>query len=252
LSQSLTGGTISITAPQHTISDTTNRIITAGYGYDAAGNLTNDTLHSYAYDAENRIKTLDGVAAGYKYDAAGLRVQKGSTVYVYSGTKVIAEYASGAAATSPSKEYVYSGTSLLATVAAGATTYSYPDHLSTRVEANSSGTVTRTFGHLPFGEVWYETGTASKWKFTSYERDSDTGLDYAIFRSYSSRLGRFMQQDPLGGRVANPQSLNRFAYALADPTDLLILSDCSAALSKFKFCLVRIHRLKTMRQWRKP
>jgi hypothetical protein len=51
LSQSLTGATISITAPQLTISDTTNRIITAGYGYDAAGNLINDTLHSYAYDA---------------------------------------------------------------------------------------------------------------------------------------------------------------------------------------------------------
>jgi hypothetical protein len=59
------------------------------------------------------------------------------------------------------------------------TTYHHPDHLSTRVSTDSTGTVARTFGHYPFGEVWYETGTASKWKFTSYERDSESANDYS-------------------------------------------------------------------------
>jgi hypothetical protein len=38
----------------------------------------------------------------------------------------------------------------------------------------------RSFGHYPFGETWYETGTASKCKFTSYERDPESLNDYAI------------------------------------------------------------------------
>lgn len=99
----------------------------------------------------------------------------------------------------------------------GATTYHHADHLSTRVETNASGVVSRTFGQFPFGEVWYETGTANKWKFTSYERDNESGLDYAVFRYNSPRLGRFTSPDPLAGSIRSPQSLNRYAYVGNDP-----------------------------------
>ncbi|MGH9555531.1 MAG: hypothetical protein ACRD2Y_06880 [Terriglobales bacterium] len=116
------------------MSATTNRITTPGYAYDAAGNMTNDSLHTYTYDAENRMTKVDnGSAATYTYAGAS-RVKKvaggTTTVYVFSGSKVVAEYVNWAL----SKEYVYSGSSLLATIAAGgATTYHHPDHLSTRV-----------------------------------------------------------------------------------------------------------------------
>src|SRR6266446_1285620 len=36
-----------------------NRI--SGWSYDAAGNLLNDGIHAYSFDAENKIKTVDGV-----------------------------------------------------------------------------------------------------------------------------------------------------------------------------------------------
>ncbi len=218
--QNLTGGTTSITTPQLSISETTNRIITAGYAHDAAGNMTNDSLHTYTYDAENRIKTVDSTAATYTYSGA-LRVKKvqggTTTVYVFSGTKVIAEYVNGAL----SKEYVYSGSTLLATHEGATLKYHHPDHLSTRVETDSAGAVARTFGQFPFGEAWYETGTTSKLKFTSYERDSESGLDYAMFRYDSSRLGRFMSPDPLGGRTTAPQTMNRYAYVGNDPVNLV-------------------------------
>jgi hypothetical protein len=80
--------------------------------------------------------------------------------------------------------YPFRESQVLGTIAGSTTTYHHPDHLSNRAETNSSGTRTRTFGQLPFGETWYETGTADKWKFASYERDSgtgETGLDYANF-----------------------------------------------------------------------
>src|SRR5260370_38988522 len=56
-------------------SSTTNRITTSGFSYDSAGNLTNDTNHSYTYDAENKIIKVDGTTA-YVYDGEGKRVRK--------------------------------------------------------------------------------------------------------------------------------------------------------------------------------
>lgn len=53
------------------------------------------------------------------------------------------------------------------------------------------------------------------------ERDSESGLDYATFRSHCSRLGRFMTPDPIAGSIANPQSLNRYAYVRNDPINLI-------------------------------
>ena len=38
-----------------TYSTTSNHITSSGYAYDAAGNMTNDTFHSYTYDAEGNI-----------------------------------------------------------------------------------------------------------------------------------------------------------------------------------------------------
>src|SRR4029077_15842018 len=76
-------------------------------------------------------------------------------------------------------------------------------------------------GHYPFGESWYEATPASKWKFTSYERDGESQLDYAIFRGYNSRLGRFMQADLLAGSTGDPQSLNRYSYTRNDPEDFI-------------------------------
>lgn len=40
---------------------------------DAEGNLLNDGFHSYKYDAENRIISVDGAATTYTYDAEDRR-----------------------------------------------------------------------------------------------------------------------------------------------------------------------------------
>lgn len=220
LSQTLTGGTISIGQPQLTVDPTTNRIASSGFTYDASGNLTADVHGTYTFDAENHISqsATNSVATSYSYDGKNRRVGKGTTVYIFSGSKVIAEYSNG----SLSKEYLYWSNNLLATVSGSSVTYHHPDQLSDRLETDSSANVMRTFGHLPFGESWYETGTADKWKFTGYERDSgESGMDYATNRYYSSGYGRFASRDILSGSVLNPQSLNRYSYVLNDTTNLI-------------------------------
>lgn len=148
-------------------------------------------------------------------------VSSTTTRYVFSGTKVIAEYVNG----SLSKEYIYSGNHLLSTHEGGALKYHQIDHLSVRLTTKADPNtppeqiVLSERGHYPFGEVWYETSPSDKWKFSSYERDDESMLDYAIFRYYSSRLSRFMTPDPIAGSIANPQSLNRYAFVLNDPVN---------------------------------
>ena len=39
-------------------------------------------------------------------------------------------------------------------------------------------------GSFPFGETWYAASNTSKFMFTSYEHDSETGLEYALARYY--------------------------------------------------------------------
>lgn len=63
------------------------------------------------------------------------------------------------------------------------------------------------------------------------ERDAETGLDYFGARYLSSPQGRFTSPDPLGGSLADPQTLNKYAYVrnnplrFTDPTGLYICKD---------------------------
>ena len=211
----------------------------SGYTYDAAGNLITEPLsppNNYTYDNENRMTGFSGSGgtAAYTYDDNNDRVQKSlsggaTTVYVFSGGKVIAEYDNGALPSSPSREYIYSeggpnsglGPQLVAKIEAGATQYYHQDRLSARLMTDSSGNILGQQGHFPFGETWYQSGTTTKWEFTSYERDQDSGnnsgLDYAMARFYDSRVASFCSADPVEGRSDDPQSWNRYAYVANDP-----------------------------------
>ena len=169
---------------------------------------------------------------------SGLRVQKSvsggnTSVYIFSGSKVIAEYDNGAAPANPSREYIYSGGTLLAKVDSTGTYYYHQDHLSNRVVTDASGNVLAELGHFPFGESWYN-GSGDKLMFTTYERDAETGNDYAQARSYANRIARFSSLDPLGGDIGEPQSLNRYSYVRSMPvmvTDPTGMKLCPPAAS---------------------
>ena len=56
-------------------------------------------------------------------------------------------------------------------------------------------------------------------QFTGYERDTESGLDYAQARYYNSRHGRFTSVDPLtaSATIRNPQTFNRYSYVTNSP-----------------------------------
>jgi RHS repeat-associated protein len=80
--------------------------------------------------------------------------------------------------------------------------------------------------YAPFGETYNEWGTADR-SFTGKDQDMVTGslgsgaYDF-LFRKYDPSAGRWMSPDPLGwGAVnpTNPQSLDRYVYALDAPNE---------------------------------
>jgi RHS repeat-associated protein len=112
---------------------------------------------------------------------------------------------------------------------------------SVRTITNSAGAVTECYDYLPFGRILSSSDngrSAAKnalggnchpanpnnlsasnvdEKFTAKKRDDETGLDFFEARYMSAPLGRFMSPDPVAGRLANPQSLNRYTYVLNNP-----------------------------------
>jgi RHS repeat-associated protein len=206
---------------------------TVNYVYDAAGNVTNDGVHTYQYDSENRIVSVDGGStANYAYDNQNRRYKKtiGSAVthYIWQGSKVLSEHNGSTGAVLI--DYVYSGGRMIAKVASGTTQYFLSDRLSVRLSLDTSGNVIGRQGHLPFGEDFGESGTQDKHHFTSYQRDGENGLDYAVNRAYAPNVGRFQQADPYraSGYKVDPRSWNRYSYARNNPlnrTDRVGLQD---------------------------
>jgi len=247
LSQSILSGCQTVTCPTNSLSFATTPAPPTnppggaytnrpdGYSFDASGNMLNDGQNTLTYDAENCLTSSGNSGFGttmYTCDSYGIRVKKAlqgstTTVYIFSEGKDIAEYDNGAAVSSPSREYIYLGGQLLATLQGGTLTYHHSDHLSVRLSTDgtsSSPTYRQKIGeqaHYPYGEQWYATNTTTKFFFTSYERDSESGNDYAMARFYINRFGRFSCVDPLLGQPADPQSWNRYAYVRNNPVNFV-------------------------------
>jgi len=223
---------------------------TSGFGYDGAGNLTNDTIHAYTFDAENRISNVDNVSA-YVYDGDGLRAKKlagENTRSVYGiGGQLLAEFDGSTG--NLKKEYLY-GSSMITVeptaMNSNGTQYSTSDHLgSPRVVTNSGGSVSSRHDYLPFGEELtagpggrtpqqgYGAGDGVRQKFTDKERDIETGLDYFGARYYGSTQGRFTSPDPanVGAIELDPQSWNGYAYVGNTP---LIATDPDGLWKEFQ------------------
>jgi YD repeat-containing protein len=166
-----------------------NRV--AAWAYDAAGNVTGipaaggstvratcassvmpgvAMLRTACYDAENRMVSetnASGATATYTYDGDGHRVSKTvngvATVFVYDPMGQLAQEYGGPAI--PASE---SGTQYLTTDQLG----------STRVVTRADGTVAQTYDYLPFGQEFTPSADTNRIRFTSKQRDAETGLDY--------------------------------------------------------------------------
>jgi len=209
----------------------TNQNQISGNTYDTAGNLTIETgPTTYTYDGENHLTSTAGQI--YNYDGEGRRVSKAPTnaptqptkLYWYdSGSNVIDETdGSGSTSNSAFSEYIFFGGRRSARRDFSSNVYYYfSDHLGTSRVLVLSGQTSPCYDgdFYPFGgeRTPVVNNCSQNYKFTGKERDSESGLDNFGARYDSSSLGRFMSPDSGSFNAVNPQSLNRYIYALDNP-----------------------------------
>jgi RHS repeat-associated protein len=94
-----------------------------------------------------------------------------------------------------------------------------------RMRTAFNGAVEGTFTSMPFGDAF---GTLSgidgdPYHYALLDHDYSSDTDHAQFRQYSSTPGRWMSPDPYSGsyHMRNPQSFNRYSYALNNPMSLV-------------------------------
>jgi len=99
----------------------------------------------------------------------------------------------------------------------------------------ANGTVCFMSEYYPYGqELNFSSTCSTSYKFTGYERDAETGIDYAFARYYNPRIGRFMSGDPIGGDTPDPQGHNLYSYTRSNPLNLIDPSGLSP--DSFGFC----------------
>jgi RHS repeat-associated protein len=223
-------GTISF---QPTYNTSTNQVGNVGGFtpiYDANGNLTSDSVHSYTWDADGNPITIDTV--GLTFDALDRMVEQnrgGSYTQIVYGAnggklalmrgqtlgKAFVPLAGGATAV-----YTWNSSSSVLSY------YRHSDWLgSSRLASYAAGGSQPYYdgAYAPYGENYAETGTQDR-NFTGQNQDTISSGPYPLYdflyREYHPTWGRWVSPDPAGVATAtpvNPQAWNRYAYAVNNP-----------------------------------
>ena len=216
---------------QATYSYLTNRMTQIGSSYptyDANGNVTNDFLNAYAWDANGRPVTANSV--NLTYDALGRMVEQGrgssytEIVYTPSGAKFALMNGS-----TVQKAFVpLTGGATAVYNSSGLAYYRHSDWIgSSRFASTPTRAMYSDGAYGPFGEAYAQAGT-SDLSFTGMNQDTSANVYDFPAREYGVQ-GRWPSPDP-GGMSSmhweDPQTLNRYAYVrnsplmMTDPTGL--------------------------------
>jgi RHS repeat-associated protein len=189
--------------------------------------VINDGNHTYTYDAENRMITVDGSVQVYFYDAFGHQTQTiygGNTYSRIFGLNGRAEVQFSGNTWMLSELYAGSVGGYLGNYSNNMTYFAHNDQVGTRRRyTDPNGNIVETCTSLPFGDALSCTGstTGSPTAFTGQDWDPNTNLTRFPMRNYSTQQGRWMHPDPAGLAAAdpsNPQSWNRYSYVNNSPT----------------------------------
>lgn len=183
------------------------------FQYDSNGNMTNDGTHTYQYNYNNRLISVDdGQTATYKYDALNRRIQKtvvstnSTTNYYYVGDQAVEERNADDEVLST---YIFgiSIDDILQMKRGGNTYYYHKNHLGSVVAlTNASGNLVERYEYDSYGQPSFfdandnaleQSAVGNAILFTGRDYDAETSFYYYRARTMHPSLGRFMQHDPL-------------------------------------------------------
>jgi RHS repeat-associated protein len=205
--------------------DANNHI--SGFSYDAAGNTTGDGLTNYQWDAEGRLQSVNnGAFRSYVYNALGREVEWHGDGRVSEDLTDLGGHYLGSVDPSSGAwtgERIPGDKIYLAWYVNGGTTFFHYNALgSSMMNTHQDGnTVSNDVLFYPWGQLWASLVNAYFQFFGNIEGwDWEEGKGVTPNRYYPNYQGRWLSPDTLADDISNPQSLNRYAYVLNNPTRL--------------------------------
>ena len=191
----------------------------------APGTLTNT---GYSYNARNQL--IEGTGYAYTYGVQGNRIGIQSplnsfTTFVVDPNaaldRVLSRTVTGSTGVSTTY-YVY-GLLLIGEETNGAySAYHFDSRGSTVALTDINANVTDSFSYGPYGELNNHAGSSTtpfQYNGQFGVQTDPNGLLYMRARYYNPVIRRFVNQDVLLGNINPAISLNRFAFANANPID---------------------------------
>ncbi|MDH5741678.1 MAG: RHS repeat-associated core domain-containing protein, partial [Nitrospira sp.] len=194
----------------------------AALTYDANGNLTNDGVNTYQWDARNRLVGISGVmTAQFNYDGLGRRTQKTIsnqsaaliTGFLYDGIDIASEIGSGTVGAS----YLHGlqiDELFIRQSAAGNEHYHADPLGSSLALSNEQGASSTSYAYEPFGKTTISGDSTNPFQYTGRENEEEGLYNYRL-RYYSTIYHRFIQEDRLGFLGSG---VNYYAYVINSPT----------------------------------
>jgi RHS repeat-associated protein len=193
--------------------------------YDNNGNLLNDGVNTYTYNAADRLTQFTNGSADtitYAYNGVGNRyrqtvngVQTDYLLDLNGMSQVLGEFTPG------SETWYLMGMDVLGQQQNGSWSYFNHDGLgSVRQVTNANGDVTYAAGYEPYGSLLEYAGASNTPFGYAGEYTDSNDLINLRARYYNSDLGRFLTRDPFGGILTMPASLNGYSYVHGNPINL--------------------------------
>ena len=177
--------------------------------YDANGNLTNDGVNTYQWDARNRLLGMSGgIAASFSYDSLGRRTTRAigsaTSQFLYDGNDIVAEIGGSAVGANYLRSLNIDEPFIRQTSLGNE--HFHTDALgSSLAVSNAQGGTGTTYSYEPFGKTTITGTSLNPFQFTGREHEGPalsgvdgTGLYYYRARYYQPRVQRFLSEDPIG------------------------------------------------------
>lgn len=199
-----------------------NQITSAGsnnYVYDADGNLLDDGINTYAWDAADRLVEITNKQSGhtsqFAYDGFSRRVSDtetdtGSTPII---TKLLwcDEVPCEKRDSSDAALARYYGEGELQ---GGQALYYAQDQVGSVVAVvDSTGLVVGRLSYDSYGNITSASGTLPDFRYAGLYYHQATSLYLATYRAYDAKTGRWISRDP----IREHGGINIYAYVLGDP-----------------------------------
>jgi RHS repeat-associated protein len=214
------------------------------YSHDANGNLTGSSAGFAAtYNPLDQATSITGAGGStlspmtYGGSHQTERRRAGTTNFTDSALGLqVAAPTGGGAGTYYTRD---PNGNLLSQRTPSGTHYYVLDALGSVVAlTNSSGSVVGRYAYEPYGKPTHSGTVTSSFQFASGHYDSQTKLVKFGARYYDPTPGRWTQQDALAGSLANPKTLNRYAYAGCEQriTDPFVIRQDNSPLTRDGWC----------------